>query len=151
MTRNVLRLRFYDDFDGTGELAADAESDGFAGKGSAYFDIENLKDFAKALREYPLPFGSERLSIEGGYGLTGDGELKDERLAIKVYPVDNRGHIGVQVRMAAEPSAGESSESRLVAKLELMTTYEPIAQFGKGLLELVEGKVGEVVLQGELP
>ena len=150
-TSGCLRLRFYDDFDSTGVLVAQAESNGFAGTGSAYFAIEDLKSFARALREYPLQSDSKGLSISGGFGQTDDGlEAADERLGLKVYPVDARGHIGVQVRMAADPTEGEYPEARLVARLEIKTVYESISQFGKALLELVEGKVDEAVLKGEL-
>jgi len=54
MARGFLRLRFHDEGDGTGKLVADAEANGFAGSGGAYFDKQELSDFAQALEAFPL-------------------------------------------------------------------------------------------------
>jgi hypothetical protein len=65
---NSIRIRFGDDGDGTGRLSLRAEVDGFSGESSAYFNIETLEAFAKALQEFPLPVQDERRSIVGGFG-----------------------------------------------------------------------------------
>lgn len=92
MVHSLLRLTFYDDGDGTGELTAEATADGYAGIGSAYFNIDKLKRFTKAIGEFPLP---ERAlcQIAGGFcSKEVRGELEQEHLGIDVYPVDHRGH-----------------------------------------------------------
>ena len=64
---NYLRLRFMDDGDGTGKLMARAEADGFSGEGGAYFNVEELEEFAEALRVFPPPLDDHRRSIASGF------------------------------------------------------------------------------------
>src|SRR5579862_3714004 len=100
MDGNYLRLRFSDDGDGTGELQARAEADGFAGESGAYFGTTELEEFAKAVGTFPLPVGDKRLSISGGFwSQERRGELEQELLGITVYFADAlRGYIGIQIR-----------------------------------------------------
>jgi hypothetical protein len=97
-----LRVRFLDDGDGTGKLMAQAAADGFSGEGAADFNVEVLKEFADALRVFPLPLEDARRSIASGFLSEEDlGKLEQEHLGISAYPADaNRGYIGIQVRMA---------------------------------------------------
>jgi len=37
------------------KLMARAEADGFSGEGGAYFNVEELEEFAEALRVFPPP------------------------------------------------------------------------------------------------
>ena len=75
-----LRVRFVDDFDGSGELIAHAESGGFSGNGRAYFNIEEIKTFADAIAGFPLS-DSSRPSISGGCGsLNGPEHAYQEHL-----------------------------------------------------------------------
>lgn len=146
--RGFLKLGFADDGYGTGELYAEAETRGFSGRSAAYFDIEEIKEFAKSISEYPLP-ERRRCSLASGFGSKSPGELNQEHLSIEVYPIDSRGHIGVQVRMATPIWPEERLDSQRVAKLELLTTYEPIGRFGRDLLALMEGKADQAVLEEE--
>jgi len=95
MRQGFLKLAFADDGCGTGELFAEAETGGFAGTTSAYFDVFRIEEFANAISEYPLP---ERLrcSLASGFGPGAPEPLDQEHLSIEVYPIDSRGHIGVQ-------------------------------------------------------
>jgi hypothetical protein len=61
-----LRLTFKNDYDGTGQLQADLSVDGFATRGSAYFNITELQGLAHALLSFPLP-EKPRLRIAGGF------------------------------------------------------------------------------------
>jgi len=150
MEHGFLRLRFEDDGDGTGKLFAEARIGGFAGGSAAYFGIERLREFAGAIAEFPLP-DRTRCSIAGGFfSKHRRGHLEQEHLSIEVYPVDRRGHIGVQVRMATELWPGTRTDSQKSAKLEIITTYEPIAKFSKDLVGLLSGSVKEATLEGEL-
>jgi hypothetical protein len=47
MSDGFLRLRFYDDGDGIGELIALAKSGNFSGTGRAYFSIDEIEKFAR--------------------------------------------------------------------------------------------------------
>src|SRR5437764_6442451 len=126
MKQGVLKLAFAGDGCGTGKLFAEAETGGFAGRTSAYFDICRIEEFANAISEYPLP---ERLrcSLASGFGPGAPEPLDQEHLSIEVYPIDSRGHIGVQVRMATPLWDDMRRDSQRTATLELLTTYEPMA------------------------
>jgi hypothetical protein len=56
-------LRFSNDGDGTGELHARAEADGFAGESGAYFHTSELEEFANTVGTFLLPVGDKRLSV----------------------------------------------------------------------------------------
>ena len=148
---NYLRLRFLNDGDGTGKLLAWAEADGFSGQSGAYFDIENLKDFAEALQVFPLPPEDRRRSIAGGFGNKEDHTtLAQEHLGISVYLASaKRGYIGIQVRMATEVWSDTRPESRNQAVVEVLTTYEPLAKFSKDLLLVLRGALKEAAIEGE--
>ena len=147
MPRSYLRLRFANDLDGTGELFARAQAEGFAGESSAYFGVKELENFASELRVYP-PAVLTRREISSGFGAK-DG-ISQEHLGIAVYPVDpKRGYIAVQVRMAAKDWVGARSESQSSARIEIITTYEPLCQFSHALVALVRGNAAEALLEGD--
>ena len=150
MDSNYLRLRFSDDGDGTGELRARAEADGFAGESGAYFSTSELEEFAKAVGTFPLPVGDKRLSIAGGFwSQERRGELAQELLGIKVYFANApRGYIGIQIRMATPVSHGMRPDSKKVATVEVITTYEPLAKFSRDLDAVLRGKLKEAALEG---
>jgi hypothetical protein len=41
-------------------------------------------------------------------------------------------------------------KSQKTVKLEIITTYEPLAQFSKKLLALINGALSEAMLEGEM-
>ena len=90
------------------------------------------------------------LCITGGFGKNdASGELEQEHVALKVYPIDRRGHIGIQVRLSSALWPGMRPESQMAVKTQIVTTYEPLAQFSRELRALVRGSVAEAVLLGE--
>ena len=146
MARGFLRLIFIDDSDGTGKLCAEAVAEGFSGRRRAYFDLEVLKRFAGVISEYPLP-DRRRCQINSGFLSKGEqGKLQQEHLGIDVYPIDGRGHIGVQIRLATQLWQGSRTDSQKTAKLEVITTYEPLRKFSADLLALLNGNIDEVRL-----
>lgn len=146
MTHGFLKLGFADE---TGEPFAEAATQGFAAKAAAYFNIDDIKEFAKSISEYPLP-DRRRCSLASGFGSRTPGVLHQEHLSIEVYPIDSRGHIGLQVRMATPVWPEQRVDSQRAAKLELLTTYEPLGKFDRDLLALMEGKTQEAALEEEM-
>jgi len=141
-------ITFQDDDDGTGELAVRAENRDFAGRGAAYFSIEQLEEFARSLLQFPL--NEPKVGIAGGYwSAKRDATLDQELLGIDVYPISSRGQLGIQVRVATDQWEGDRPELHQSAKLELRTTYEGLKKLSKDLLELIEGKLREVEFVGE--
>ncbi len=147
--KNYLLLRFRNDGDGSGKLFAQAAVAGFSGTSAAYFDIEALEKFAAAMQTFPLESGNS-CSISAGLGNTDDASNPNhEHLGITVYPIDNRGHIGVHVRLATEVWSDTRPEEQRIASVELLTSYEPLRAFGRKLLSLVRAKADEAILDGE--
>lgn len=149
MSDGFLRIRYADDGGFSGELIAHAGSDCFSGIGRAYFNLEEIEKFAAAIVDYPLS-NAARPAIAGGYlSATGRrGELKEEHLGITVYPINSRGDIGIQVRMATPTCEGDRPESREAASVELVTTYEPLSRFSRELIAVLHGNTDEAVLIG---
>jgi hypothetical protein len=148
MRHGVLKLRFDNDGDGTGKLSVEADADGYSGKASAYFDISEIEKFGASASRFPLS-DSDCFSISGGFGATRD-KLEQEHIGIDIYPIDRRGHIGVQVRMATPTWQDTRPKSQSAVRLEIITTYEPLARFSKDLLALVAGTVSLATLEGEM-
>jgi hypothetical protein len=99
---------------------------------------------------FPLPRNEKRLSIAGGFWDSARrDELSQEHLGIAVYPVDSRGHIGIQIRMATELLRGERPEFQKIVKLEILTSYEPLARFSRDMLALLHGKKDEALIEGD--
>jgi hypothetical protein len=146
MRYGYLRLRFQDDGDWTGKLTAQAEVGGFSGRGSAWFSVSQIEEFADKISAFPLPVDKKHVLAGGSWG---QGRLEQEHLAIEIYPVDGRGHIGTQVRVASELWGEARPQSQLAARIELITSYQPLLEFSRDLVGLVRGFVEEVILEGE--
>lgn len=144
-----LKLKIDADGDGTAELFASFEANGFAGWGSAWFDLLDLEKKANEFGKYPLDQSNLPL-VEGGYWKKdGIGEIEQEHLHISAYPINSRGGIGLRVQ-AATPYQGEN-EKRSVhsASVELKVTYAQLGRFSDQLRELAKGSLTEVVLEEE--
>ena len=149
MPSECLCLRFENDYDGTGRLVARAEAGGFAGHGGAYFSVSQIEEFAAAIGAFPLT-SAERPSISGGFGKrSAPTELEQEHLGIEVYPIDARGHVGILVRLMQELWPGTRPESQNAVRLEIVTSYQSLAEFSRKLAALVYGHITEAVLVGD--
>ena len=147
MRHGFLTLWFSDDGDGTGTLDVEAEVDGYSGRSHAYFNKGEIKRFAVALSQYPLP-QDHVCSLTGGFGES-RGRPAEEHVGIDAYPVNRRGYIGIQVRMATAVWSEMRPEQQRIAQLEIVTTYEPLSRFSKNLLAVLDGTTPEATLDGE--
>lgn len=66
------------------------------------FQIKSLQDFADAIAVFPIPEENPPKILGGFLKKDGGGELEQEHLALKVYPIDHTGHLGIQIRIATE-------------------------------------------------
>jgi hypothetical protein len=148
--RDKLVVRFFNENDGTGKLQVRAHCNRFSGEGGAWFGIEELKQFAAALSDYPLSEVDSPAIKSGFYGQDMSGELEQEHLSLRVYPIDVTGHLGVQIRIATEVWPETRPESQHFVQLELVTSYEPLAQFSSQLKALVDGAIEEAVLEADV-
>lgn len=148
---NHLRLRFWQQGDSTGPLAARAEGDGFAGELGAHFSIEELQEFAEAPRVFPSPPQDHRRSIASGFGSKkNSSKLEREPLGISVYLASaQRSCRGIQVEMATEVWPDSRPESRKQAVVEIITTYKPLAKLSRDLGSVLRGWLKETMLDRE--
>ena len=135
------------DDDGTGKLHVRASCNGFSGDGSAWFSTDELKDFAAALATYPITEENPPAIRGGFYSRDMTGELEQEHLSLRVYPIDRTGHLGFQIRIATEVSPQTRPESQHFVQLEILTTYEPLRQFSGQMKSLLDGDIEEAVLE----
>ncbi|GAC1445894.1 MAG: hypothetical protein NVSMB56_00450 [Pyrinomonadaceae bacterium] len=119
-------------------------------EGSTWFGNAQLQAFIEELIIFPIPKRKSIQVVGGFYKKDGTGEIDQEHLAISVYPIDSRGHLGVQVRIATELWKDQRPESQQAVKLEIITSYEPLMQFSRKLKALMDGRIEEVILDSEL-
>jgi hypothetical protein len=144
---NYIKLTFKLDTDGTGELTANFNSNGFSGTGSAWFDQMSLIEFSKKIMAYPLPT-DEPLEIEGGFWSSEkQNTLEQTHLFLKVYPVNQKGDLGVRVEVATPRWETDRPESIFSAKGEIKTNYNALERFAKQLKKLAENEIEEAVLK----
>jgi hypothetical protein len=146
MRHGFLTLWFSDDGDETGALDVEAEVDGYAGRSHAYFNKDEIRRFAVALSQYPLR--DQDCSLTSGFGESG-GRPVQEHVGIDAYPVNRRGYIGIQVRMATDMWDATTPKSQRIAQVEIVTTYEPLARFSKDILAMLSGTLAEATLEGD--
>lgn len=135
MERGTLKLYFTEEAEGCGTVDADVAAGNYAGTSCALLNTAQIEAFAKAISEYPLP-APGRCCLEGSLG--------DSGLSISVCPVNSRGYLGVTVSLWATRQG-----LPMKVDLELLTTYEPLAKFGRDLLSLVKNEFETAVLEEE--
>jgi hypothetical protein len=143
-----LQLTAHVDDDGSADLFAIATSNGFAGQGSAWFNLSEIRDFATRIAKYPL---QDAVEIAGGYfSDSRPGELAQTHLSIRVYLLDGRGQLGVRVTLTDPHHAGDRVEAVHSVALEIRTIYNRLERFSRDLLNLLDGRATEAVLEEEL-
>ena len=144
-TTDCLRLTLEPDDDGTAELQAHVVANGFSGHGSAWFDITQLVDFGEALAAaFPL---REPLELQGGYWPGPGRKAAEVHLGLRVYPIDGRGTLGCEVRLAARAREPDGVLDAL--QVELVTSHAAVQRFAMQLRQLAQGELAEAVLDGD--
>lgn len=140
-----LRLTLTPDDDGTAELHGEVLANGFSGRGSAWFNVREVVDFADILsKAFPL---SDAIELKSGYwGKESGAGLAQEHLALRFYPVAGRGLLGCQVRLATSMHEYNRPEEQHLVRAELITSYQELQQFSAGLTDLANGAAHEAVL-----
>ncbi len=140
--KDRLRLTLYRDSYGTGELRVEASGGGFAGVGSAYFDLVRLGEFAAALGAFPL--AAEPVKLEGGFWE--QGRLYQCHVSLYARQVDRRGAVAIRVALATDMWKGGDPERQSRVALEIPTDYAALQRFSRDMQRLVDGEVDEAVL-----
>lgn len=145
----MLIVSYQADSDGTGKLKVAAATHGFSGVSAAWFDTENLKEFAKSISAYPLPEDDHPI-IQGGFG--SDIRMSappQEHVRVEVGPVGGKGQVAVWVHLATEIWRDTRPGQFYEVRLKLLTTYERLRMFSSHFLRVLEGDLAEATIGSE--
>jgi len=142
-----LRLRVAQDDDGSAELFADFQAHGFAGHGSAWFNLSEIRDFAAQLGNYPLQ-GTPAL-VGGSWSRAELPAVEQIHLSIRAYEVGSRGQIGVRLRAADPCPPGDREDAPRIAEVEILTSYSNLARFANQLALVAGDTATDAILLEE--
>jgi hypothetical protein len=143
----VVRVRWRDEQDSTGELTVDAcTPTGFAGLGTAWFNSSAVAAFAERLFEYPL--GDAPIELAGGRGPIGENSIQ---VGLAVYEVGGKGQVGIGIELARKPwdSPAMRPREQHRAAFEVLTTYQRLSEFAADLRHLLQGNIDVAEIGGE--
>lgn len=142
---NRLTLTVIPDNDGTVEVRGSVQGDGFAGSGSAWFDVEALEAFYASLAVYPIDPASPPF-IAGGYWDDEGETLRETHLAVRIAPFDSRGALQVSVQVEEPPAMNEPADRRRRVSTWFVVGYNDVQLFQSGLAKVLAGASDEAVL-----
>ncbi|MGQ0762688.1 MAG: hypothetical protein ACT4OT_11850 [Acidobacteriota bacterium] len=147
--RGQLRLTLQPDSDGTGQLIAHVSSSGFSGQASAWFNLDDLDNFADQLATIPLS-ADNPVCLEGGYwSAKKRGTLEQVHLSIRIYPIGAKGQVGAHIHVADCLERNDRRESQNRATVELKTSYAALESFAKDIRRLRLSQTNEAILREE--
>lgn len=144
-----LTLIVMPDDDGAAELRGCVQGDGFAGSGSAWFNIEALEAFCASLTAYPIDPRSAPF-IAGGYWDEGGEKLRETHLSIRFTPFDSRGAIQVSVQMGEPAAMNEPADRGRSVSTWFVVGYNDLQVFQSALANVLAGSGDEAVLTSTL-
>lgn len=149
--RGSIRLELdIDPTDGTAELFVAAGRVGFAGRASAWVSADHVAAFGAALAVFPLPaIGTPPLAV--GYYGGNPTALEDEHVYVRAHPVDRRGTVAIEVRLAESPRDVRPPAGAQRAALDILTEYEPLRHFAADVTRLARGEIVRAQLGPDLP
>jgi len=152
--RATLALRYEPDDVHSGALTASVVAGGFSGTGRAWFDPAGIKTrFLAELRSFPVEV-STFPKIEGGFYKAGNPDVLEHCfLRIEIVRFDSRGTPLVKVSLMSHPdNTSIAAEKWILQKVEtrFLTDYAAIDRFATDVEKLLDGQLGEAVLEGEI-
>ena len=130
-------FRIFPEDDGTAELYLGFVSERAAGSGTAYFLLDALLDFARALGEYPLdPRALPVLS--GGYW-----DPTEQHVGVSITPKNSRGHLLLDLRVATPSDDQGVGHPAASATIRVTIDYSQLALLSKRLQVLASGRGSE--------
>jgi hypothetical protein len=140
----VLRLYFLPDDEWLGELTLVVATDGYAGVGAAWFSKDSLREFGKAITEFPLS-REDPPRLSGGLG-GNDSAPAQELVGIKFEPHNILGALRATVHVERENWDSNQRNLVMEATVRFLVTYGDLARFGSAMIDLIEGRADEAVL-----
>lgn len=135
-----LRLTYRPDHAARGEVTMSVTTEGFSGRGSAWFDRSDIEDFIAQ-----LDAADETPALAGGFFAA--SRLIDEHVGLRILP-DAIGRRRVRVHVATLVPSGSGADLRQELTASFLTTDAEIGRFRDALSELLAGSVDEAVLEG---
>ena len=122
------------------ELKVTASNNKFSGETEVYDQYECVSDFSKELIGFPKD--DKVLFYEAGE--------KDSYsyFSMKYYPIDNNGHIGVEINIESNVSTVYRPEEKSKLKIEIVVEPNAIDNFQKELIHLTKNEDGTAILFG---
>lgn len=144
-----LRIKIWPDSDGTCELEAQVESNGFTGRSRAYFDLMELKNFARSLKEFPL---SQRPphAISGGFWHPTEKRIEQVHVKILIKPYDLKGTLIVHTELQTECRRSPDQELQQAVTTRFRSSYAAVGRFAESLERLIDGQTVEAVLNSRV-
>ena len=133
MQKASITLTYKPDDEWLGEILAEAHSNGFSGRSSAWFSKQQLEDLVEALRAFPLPEGP--LTLAGGYWK--DGVLETTMVSLRLAPTGPRGTLMATVELQGEERSGANLAHAVT--LEFQTDYAEVDDFRTELARALAG------------
>lgn len=139
----TLRLRYSPEDEWHGELFAEVESGRFRGSGSAWFPLEQLRDFWQLVGAYPIAEGEEPMLAGGIWDERGEA-LKECHLSIQISPHDRRGSLKATITVASDSDDEGLHNQTLTAAFRV--SYGDLERFRIEFGSLLEGQSEQAVL-----
>lgn len=144
---NFLQLTYVADDDSHGELRAIVQSHGYAGSGSAWFNLSALNEFCARLGEYPID-AQTPATLSGGFlSKTNPAILKQEHLSIDISPYDAKGSVLVQVKLATPVWTNDRVDRGQLVTARFLVHYGDLSRFQNSFAAMLAGNVSEAKLQ----
>lgn len=122
------------------ELKVTVSNNIFSGVTEVYDQYKRITEFAKELTDYPRE--NKILFYEAGE--------KDSYsyFSMKYYPIDNVGHIGIEIHIESNVPTVYRQEEKDKLKLEIVVEPNAIDNFRKALFNLARNEEGTAILFG---
>ena len=131
-----------------GELHASMESAGFSGKGSAWFNVEQLHSFCAALGAYPLP-ASTPPSLNGGIWNDDGQVLVQTQVGITIAPYGTKGGIIVSAELSAPIWEIDDGRMHSAVRSHFRTDYPSLDRFRNALIGVLANEADTAMLHGD--
>ncbi|MDB5534924.1 MAG: hypothetical protein JWO28_3239 [Hyphomicrobiales bacterium] len=121
------------------------ESEGFAGRGEAWFGIEELQAFCDEIGAFPIP--DRKPMLAGGYwSKDTPGVLDQTHVRIEMSPHGSKGLVSVAVQVATEAYFRATDLQQSLA-VNFLVNYGDLARFQSALAAHLRGEAEEARLE----
>jgi hypothetical protein len=149
MSTAELRLSYRPDDEWLGQLDATVTSGAFSGRGSAWFNRQQLREtFVSALRAFPLSVRNPPMIESGFWSKENPGTLGQCHLRIAVRPYNARGALLVRVDLATECWTTPDNDQQQFVTARFLSEYAALDEFALRLEQVLDGKLDTAALPG---